>query len=49
MVITSANSRPLQSVSDFAEMVEGLEPGEVIKLDVLAGRREFTVFLRAPE
>ena len=49
MVITSMNNRPVESVSDFADTMDGLEPGEVIKLDVLAGRREFTVFLRKPE
>jgi serine protease Do len=49
MVITSVNNRPVDSVSSFAETMKALEPGEVIKLDVLAGRREFTVFLRMPE
>jgi len=49
MVISAMNNRPIDSVSDFAEAMNGLDPGEVIKLDVIAGRREFTVFLRMPE
>jgi serine protease Do len=49
MVISTMNNRPVRSVSEFAETMDGLEPGEVIKLDVIAGRREFTVFLRMPE
>jgi len=49
MVIASMNNRPVSTVSDFAATMDALEPGEVIKLDVLAGSREFTVFLRVPE
>jgi serine protease Do len=49
MVISAINNSPVRSVSDFSEMMDGMGPGEVIKLDMLAGRREFTVFLRMPD
>ncbi len=48
MVITSINNSRVRSIEDWDKAVEGLSSGEVIKLDVLAGRREFTVFLRVP-
>lgn len=49
MIITAIEGKPVRSVSDWSGAVGRLQPGQVIKLDVLAGSREFTVFLRVPD
>ena len=48
MVVTSVNDKPVRSLSDWRGAIEAAQPGAVIKLEILAGTREFTVFLRAP-
>jgi serine protease Do len=49
MVVTAVNDKPLRSLGDWRGAVDPARPGAVIKLDVLAGARSFTVFLRVPD
>jgi serine protease Do len=48
MVITAVNDKPVRSLGDWRGAIESAQPGAVMKLVVVAGPREFTVFLRAP-
>jgi serine protease Do len=49
MVIAGIDNKAVRSVEDWEQAVNRLEPGQVIKLDVLAGPREITIFLRVPK
>jgi serine protease Do len=48
-VIVSVNDRPVGSVRQWVEVVEQLEPGTAVKLNLLLGNTGTYVFLRAPE
>jgi len=49
MVITAVDGKPVRSLAEWRGVVDRVQPGQVIKLDVVAGAREFTVFLRVPD
>lgn len=49
MIVTSINDEPVRDVGDWNERMAGLTPGAPVKVDVLAGTREVSIFLRAPE
>jgi serine protease Do len=48
-LITGISDTPIGDVSDWVEAIEGLEPGESIKLSILAPGGPRSVFLRVPE
>jgi serine protease Do len=49
MVVTSIDGRPLKSVAEWNRIVNGLKPGETVKLDLDLGRRKEIVFLTVPK
>jgi len=48
MVITAINDRSVESVSDWRRLLEQLEPGSSVKIDVLIGDQTTFFFLRLP-
>jgi len=48
MVITGIDNKTVRTVEDWEQAIDRLEPGQVVKLDVLAGPRAITVYLRVP-
>jgi serine protease Do len=48
IIITGISSNPIRDVSDWVEAIDGLEPGESIKLSVLDSGGARSVFLRVP-
>ncbi|HXV77993.1 MAG TPA: trypsin-like peptidase domain-containing protein [Candidatus Polarisedimenticolaceae bacterium] len=49
MVVTSIDNTSVSTVAEWESRIDQLVPGDVVKLHVLAGGRDFTVFLRVPE
>lgn len=50
MIIQSVNDRPIESISDWRDALRGVEPGDVIKLDLwLPGDASRSIFVRVPE
>jgi serine protease Do len=48
MVVTAIEGRPLRSVADWKQAIAALEPGQAVKVDLRAGPRPITVYLRVP-
>jgi serine protease Do len=49
MVVVGINGKPVRGLSAWNDIIESLESGDAVKLDLLAGPRQVTVFLRVPE
>jgi serine protease Do len=48
MVIIGINDRPIEDIADWRATLDGLRPGESVKIDVLDGEQTTYFFLRVP-
>jgi serine protease Do len=49
MVVTGINDKSVRNLTSWNDIIENLEPGDPVKLELLAGSRQLTVYLRVPD